>query len=321
MTGFPDEGRDGGERDGGRPHAGHAAAGDEGVEDQAGYAGGDRRDADLDGRLEDAWSDPLEPLLRPRGGFLAAPEGSFERIRRRAARRRRTRALAGGTAAVAAIAGALYLVGALSTGGGEEVGPPASSSATTSPQAPPTTAPPRSSAPTPSPDPTATQRSTGGPGTASSGSAGRSTAPATPSTAAATPMCATSQLTAALGGGDAAAGNLYRYLVLTNHSSTACHVTGYPGLSLLDAAGRRIGEPATRDPRSYQAVVLQPGGSASDTVHTVNQQGTCLPASVKVRIYPPGNTAWLDVPGQITDCDDQFSITPLAPGTSGNPRA
>ena len=71
-----------------------------------------------------------------------------------------------------------------------------------------------------------------------------------------TPMCATSQLTGTLGGSDAAAGSLYRYLVLTNHSSTACHLTGYPGLSMLNAGGQQIGQPATRQAMTYSAVVL-----------------------------------------------------------------
>ncbi|BBA95293.1 hypothetical protein RVR_97 [Actinacidiphila reveromycinica] len=133
-----------------------------------------------------------------------------------------------------------------------------------------------------------------------------------------TPMCGTSQLSAALGGGDAGAGNLYRYLVITNTGSTTCHLTGYPGLSMLDANGRQIGQPATRDARTYAAVVLRPGAAASDTIHTVNHQGTCLPASTKLKVYPPGNTASLTIPGAITDCYNTFAITPLAAGKGGN---
>ncbi|MHA6763809.1 DUF4232 domain-containing protein [Streptacidiphilus sp. PAMC 29251] len=140
---------------------------------------------------------------------------------------------------------------------------------------------------------------------------------------ASTPMCATSQLTAKLGGGDAGAGNLYRYLVLTNHSKTTCHVTGYPGLSLLTAAGKQIGAPATRQSLAYSAVVLRPGKSASDTIHTINRQGTskteCLPTSAKLRVYPPGNKAALVFPGQVTNCDKLLSVTPFTAGTGGNP--
>ncbi|MFI0900680.1 DUF4232 domain-containing protein [Streptomyces sp. NPDC020983] len=133
-----------------------------------------------------------------------------------------------------------------------------------------------------------------------------------------TPMCATSQLTASLGGGDAGAGHVYRYLVLTNHSATACHLTGYPGVSVLDASGKQIGAPADRQPSRYSPVVLKPGGSASDTIHTINHMGTCLPTSAKVRIYPPGNTASLVIPGQLTICDKVFTITPMAAGKDGS---
>jgi hypothetical protein len=140
---------------------------------------------------------------------------------------------------------------------------------------------------------------------------------------ASTPMCATSQLTAALGGGDAGAGQLYRYLVITNRSRSTCHLTGYPGLSLLDAKGRQIGPAATRDPRTYGAVVLRPGASASDTIHTVNRQtsnpGECLPASAELRVYPPGNRDALVIRGSVTNCDHLLTVTPLAPGSTGNP--
>lgn len=134
-----------------------------------------------------------------------------------------------------------------------------------------------------------------------------------------TPMCATSQLSARLGGSDGAAGSLFRYLVLTNHSGTTCHVTGFPGLSLLDANGKQIGAPATREHNGYAPVVLRPGASASDTIHTINHMGTCLPTSTSLRIYPPGNRASLVFPGKVTNCDNQFSVTPFAAGTQGNP--
>ena len=47
--------------------------------------------------------------------------------------------------------------------------------------------------------------------------------------------------------------------------------------------------------------------------------GTCLPASSKLKVYPPGNTASLVVSGSVTDCGNQFIITPLAAGSGGNP--
>jgi hypothetical protein len=49
--------------------------------------------------------------------------------------------------------------------------------------------------------------------------------------------------------------------------------------------------------------------------------GTCRPASAKVRVYPPGSRASLVVDGELTICDELFTITPLAAGRTGNPPA
>lgn len=266
-------------------------------------------------------TDPLGPLLGPSPGYLPAPPGAFERIRRRAAWRRRLRAGAGGTAAVAVVAGALFVAGVLTPGNGDDVvGPPASSSGTSTAPAPtgrPTARP--SASPSTVPTGSGAGAAAGGQGAAAvTPTAGGSGAPTSPDPGG-TPMCAASHLSAALGGGDAGAGNLYRYLVLTNTGATACHVTGYPGLSMLDANGRQIGQPATRRAMTYSPVVLQPGGTASITLHTANQEGTCLPTSAKLKMYPPGSRASLKFTGAFTDCNDLFEITPFTGGSTGNP--
>ncbi|QMU67582.1 DUF4232 domain-containing protein [Streptacidiphilus sp. P02-A3a] len=141
------------------------------------------------------------------------------------------------------------------------------------------------------------------------------------SAAAKTPMCATSQLTASLGGGDAGAGNLYRFLLLTNHSHTSCQLDGYPGLSLLNAHGQEIGAPATFDHNfSYAPVTLRPGQAVSDTIHTLNSGATsCQGTSTELRIYPPGNKAALVIPGKVMLCGNLLSVTPFGRGTTGNP--
>ncbi|WP_329128733.1 DUF4232 domain-containing protein [Streptomyces sp. NBC_01476] len=319
MTGFPDD------RPGGVPDGPGAPRVPDGTGSPGGPGGpGAAGSPEVPGSLDGAGSpDPLEPLLRHPAPFLPAPPGSFERIRRKAARRRRARAAVGGSAAVAVIAGAFYLAGSLHTGGGDEVvGPPASSlrstsapaptRTTTAPQAPEsgTTGSPQTR-PTPlAPAPTTTAGPTS---TGSTPSAGATAPPA------GTPMCTAGQLSAELSGGDAGAGNLYSYLVFTNTSKTACHLAGFPGLSLLDADGKQIGDPATREPVDYSVVVLKPGGNASDTVHTINHQGTCLPTSAQVRVYPPGSRASLVFPGQLTNCDNLLAITPLTAGRTGNP--
>ncbi|MEV6008112.1 DUF4232 domain-containing protein [Streptomyces sp. NPDC051976] len=259
--------------------------------------------------------DAPEPLLRPPAQFLPPPAGSFERIRRRASRRRRTRAAVGGTLVAAALTGSVYVAGALSPRGSSHdvAPPPAGTTRATTPTTSPTPFPVPSSAPPP-----ATHRPSPGPG--STPATHPATQSPTPTPVGGTaPLCTADQLTASLGGGDAGAGNLYRYLLLTNHSGTTCHVTGFPGLSMLDAKGKQIGAPATYQQLPHSPVVLRPGQSASDTIHTINQQGTCLPTSTRLRIYPPGSRQWIDFPGQVTNCDDEFVVTPFGPGDKGNP--
>uniref|UniRef100_UPI001377D3CF DUF4232 domain-containing protein n=1 Tax=Streptacidiphilus neutrinimicus TaxID=105420 RepID=UPI001377D3CF len=103
-----------------------------------------------------------------------------------------------------------------------------------------------------------------------------------------TPMCTTAQLTGALGGEDAGAGQLYYDVVLTNHGATSCDLDGYPGVSVLDSHGNQVGAPATHDPRSFSAVVLAPHASAHTTIHTgnrmTNDPGECRPATASLRV-------------------------------------
>ena len=136
-----------------------------------------------------------------------------------------------------------------------------------------------------------------------------------------TPTCATSQLTASLGGGDAGAGNLYRFLELTNHSKTSCELDGFPGLSLLNAHGQQIGAAATFDHSiAGSPVTVRPGQSVSDTIHTLNSGATsCQGTSTELRIYPPANKAALVIPGKVMLCGHLLSVSPFGPGTTGNP--
>ncbi|WP_052441601.1 DUF4232 domain-containing protein [Streptacidiphilus anmyonensis] len=278
----------------------------------------------------DAGTDPLAELARGPFESLPIPEGAFGELRRRAARRRRRRATLSATAGVGVLAVAVYLTGAFSPQGpGEVVTPPASAGHGVSNPVtvPPSTGPgsAHSPSPTPSAAPT-TSTPTGGTGGSASASAPAS-AGGTPTAGTGgtggTPLCTAAQLAPHLGGGNAGAGQIYTYLVVTNRSSTPCHVTGFPGLSLLDASGRQIGVPATYDHLAYAPVVLAPGASASDTIHTVNRQtnnpSECQPASTSLRIYPPGSRASLVFPGQVTVCLGTFEVTPFGPGATGNP--
>ena len=299
---------------------------------------------DLGGRLPGLG--PVESLLLPDIEVLPVPAGSFERIRRRAGRRRRVRTAASGGLVAAVVVGSVYLLGVPGpfgtpappvTATGGTLGPVATATATPAPADSGATGAPSSSPPdTPVPSPTPSESSATVPASASGGAtgsgvqAGASSAPTAagvgvptpgPPGAAAAPTCATAQLTAALGGGDAGAGNLYRDLLLTNHGSASCVVTGFPGVSLLDAQGRQIGAAATFDHSfSYAPVVLAPGQTASDTIHTLNAGATsCTGTSTSLRIYPPDDKASLVVPGQVMLCGGLLSVSPFTAGSTGNP--
>jgi len=151
------------------------------------------------------------------------------------------------------------------------------------------------------------------------------TAPA-PARAAATnasaaPTCTTSQLRGSIGAVEGGAGSVFTTLILRNVGDV-CSVYGFPGVSLVAAAGRQIGFPARRQgagvPIRY--VILLHNGAASTILRTLNPGvGTtnCLPPSVGLRVYPPNRTAALFVPVRLSYCLHSFDVRPLTAGTTG----
>ncbi|MCP9207615.1 DUF4232 domain-containing protein [Streptomyces cucumeris] len=140
---------------------------------------------------------------------------------------------------------------------------------------------PRERRSTPSAD-----RTAAGPASASA-SASASGSGAAPS---ARRICSTERLKLTVGRKDVGAGNVYLPLVLTNASTSACTLTGFPGVSLLDADGALIGEPAARRGASHSTIPLPPGGSASALLHTLNEGVTdtpCWKSATSIRVYPP----------------------------------
>lgn len=281
----------------------------------------DRADGDLTGRLDADRPDPLEPLLRPPTTYLVTPPGAFHRIRRRAARRRRARAVMVAAAAAAVFGGAPYLIGAISTNGGDELAVPTATGTRTGPDphshSPrPATPPSRTSPPT---VPTPTHRPPGDP------SALRQ--PARPAAQSGRPVAhRVPHRCAPLRSSPSRSAAATRVRAIS--TGTSCSRTARPvrarspatrGSPCWTRAERRSARRMTRDRRTYAPVVLEPGGSASVTIHTINRQGECLPTSAQLRIYPPGDTASLVIPGEITNCDDRFSVTPFAAGDVGEP--
>ncbi|ONH58030.1 hypothetical protein CcI49_24240 [Frankia sp. CcI49] len=149
-----------------------------------------------------------------------------------------------------------------------------------------------------------------------------------PSTAASGDVaaCAAAGLTAAVDDLQGAAGHIYGRIVLTNTGSAPCVVAGFPGVSVVDEAGRQIGAAADRNGPSGAPVTLAPGGRAGATL-AITQPGLlpgCESADettrgTRLRVYPPENRASLlaEVPGGVQTCRDpavhQLAVSAFEP--------
>jgi hypothetical protein len=144
---------------------------------------------------------------------------------------------------------------------------------------------------------------------AASGTTSAETGTATaPSAVASTARCRTSALAVwiGLGEGGATAGSTFYPLELTNVSSHACHLFGFPGVSAF--AGHQLGSPAQRNHAVPEhTVTLLPG----QTAHTVVQitdvgnfsRSQCAPVTaLGLKVIPPDETTSAGVPFNFRAC-------------------
>lgn len=144
-----------------------------------------------------------------------------------------------------------------------------------------------------------------------------------PTAAPAEGVCTADMLSAVLetemGGG--AAGSVYRQIIFTNLADEECEITGYPGVSYVDAAGNQVGAPADRDPGESAEVTLAPGESAIAPVKQTNAENygaECrLTETVGLLVYPPNDTAALIVDQAGTACASEdivlMTVAPTRP--------
>jgi Protein of unknown function (DUF4232) len=199
---------------------------------------------------------------------------------RRTARRRRA-ALVGASAVLAAIA-----IGVpVAVAGGDRGTGPADEPAPT-PPAPSATAPATAPASAPPAPPTPT----------ASGHATSTTVP----------TC--TDLALSYVGSDGAAGTRYAIYRLRNTGQLTCDLTGYPGVSYLDAAGREVQRDAVRETvaPAPRTVTLRPGAAVyfevSNSTVAPNIDCPGNRAAVTLRVYPPDNTRALFLPGTYEVC-------------------
>ncbi len=130
--------------------------------------------------------------------------------------------------------------------------------------------------------------------------------------------CATSDLALSQESAGAAAGTHFLSLVLTNTSGAECTLRGFPGVSLIDAGGNQVGEPAERnDAIDPTLVTLQPGEAAHATVGFPNYQnfpaGNCEGPSASIKLYPPDELTALVINEVDYSCPG-FSVQVIQPG-------
>jgi Protein of unknown function (DUF4232) len=126
---------------------------------------------------------------------------------------------------------------------------------------------------------------------------------------AATPGCATSGLVIWLNTqSSGAAGSSYYNLELTNLSGRACSISGYPGVSAVNLAGRQLGAAAARD-RAQPPHLLTLAAGATATVLLRITDVANFPASscrqviaAGLRVYPPNQTGAKVVPFPFRAC-------------------
>jgi hypothetical protein len=130
----------------------------------------------------------------------------------------------------------------------------------------------------------------------------------------------------AASGGDSHAGLV---IVYTNTGQISCSMTGYPGLAILNAAGKQIIQ-AARTPSGYlggirngkppfATVPLDAGGSASALVEgqVVDNTGKACPTEHALLTTPPATTVPVKVSATTVFCG-QVQIHPVVAGKSGS---
>lgn len=139
------------------------------------------------------------------------------------------------------------------------------------------------------------------------------------STAKSSNHCSTDQLKASLGDTQSGAGQRYTVFLLTNTGTKACELRGFPGVSLLDASGKEIGQPAAREGAEGPGLSIAPGASVSATLHTSapGMGAACEPTSTQMRVYPPDNTTALTFAATYSACGG-FRVSTLVAGNAGN---
>lgn len=114
-------------------------------------------------------------------------------------------------------------------------------------------------------------------------------------------------------------------MVLTNSSSAACTLYGFPGVSFTNRAGQQVGQSATRNHATSpkQVTLAGNGGQASALLHRPDP--STYPASqcqktmaARIRVYPPGQFSALSATDHTPVCSGDVGRPDVGPMQAGN---
>jgi hypothetical protein len=216
-------------------------------------------------------------------------------------------------------AGAIVIAAAGCSSSSTSSAPPAAPASSSAPASSPAAAAPTSAAASTAASAPSSGSSAHAVSTPSGGSGGGVSATA----------CATKDLTVKVGTSEGAAGSVYQVLDFTNAGSASCTLYGYPGVSLATGSPvTQVGAAATRSNAAAAAVVTLAPGATANALLRVTQamnypQATCSPkATTVLHVYPPNQTASVDVAYKATGCGKEavklLTIGVIQPGANSN---
>lgn len=138
--------------------------------------------------------------------------------------------------------------------------------------------------------------------------------------------CHTSDLSARVYESDAATGQRYGYIVLTNITDRQCNIYGYGGIQLVDYAGNTLPTEQERAAGPPTLVKLGPGQSAASQIQwrgipaEDENNDQCQPAPAALLVIPPDETEQVAAVWDLGSVCQHGYITqnPYAAGTGIN---
>jgi hypothetical protein len=127
------------------------------------------------------------------------------------------------------------------------------------------------------------------------------------SATAAVTTCTPAHIATSHGQFNGTAGATYTEIVFKNTGSAACDLSGYPGVSLVNAAFGQVGAAASRSPGSVFTLVIAPGDSVQSLLKITDagnySQAQCGPAAVSyIKVFAPGTVNIAYLPYKGTGC-------------------